>query len=93
MASWLPEASEAGPLGWLILSWGGSGWRGILSNLPFGSYSLRADPQTGFSGWGAGFQARSGDALAGSCWLSQLQRLRVTKVEVEVTPSSETPTC
>lgn len=76
----LPEASEAWPLGWLILSWGGSGWRGILSNLPFGSYSLRAGPQTGFSGWGAGCQVRSGDALAGSCWLSQLQRGRVTKV-------------
>lgn len=62
------------------MSWGGSGWRGILSNLPFGSYSLRAGPQTGFSGWGAGSQVRSGDALAGSCWLSQLQRGRVTKV-------------
>lgn len=45
---WLPEASEARPLRWLILSWGGSGWRGIQSNLPFGPYSLRAGPPDRF---------------------------------------------
>lgn len=57
---WLPEASEARPLGWLILSWGGRGWRGILSNLPFGPYSFREGPADRFF--------RTGSWLSGQKW-------------------------
>lgn len=57
----LPEASEALPLGWLVLSWGWEGLEGNLVQPAPWALNPQGVPQTGFSGWGAGPQARSRD--------------------------------
>lgn len=57
---------------------GGRGWRGILSNLPPGPYTLRGSPRQVFQDGELALRPEVG-ILAGSWWLSQLKRGRVTK--------------
>lgn len=65
--------------GWFCLE-GGRGWRGILSNLCHGLYSLRVGgPRQVFQDGELALRPGVG-ILAGFWWLSQLQRGMVTKV-------------